>query len=290
MEEARIHTCVICGRAITQKEMERHHPFGRLNVPAITLPVCLYCHDQLTERLRCSGVELEHEIVLTAEQLERNRLWAIVRGLTDMHAELAAQHRQPQAAQLLERVGVSLGRLLTPAEPAEDGVSFGPDPNGNYRRAAERKRKRKPISTRMKRAAKPALTAPQLGDLFSFHAETAQLALGKSNPEHVQHVSRLNRRAGQTKPLLGKLAQLDAPQIEALNALTEQTKGGISAIVDALTSVHNPHATTALQLERVRVATLQLQYLEAVAFSFFDDPATVLARSVPQDSGAETAS
>ena len=49
--------CSICGRKL---QIQEHHVAGRNHDAQLTAPLCTPCHDQVTENLRCAGVDMKY--------------------------------------------------------------------------------------------------------------------------------------------------------------------------------------------------------------------------------------
>ena len=58
--------CSICGRKV---HIEMHHVAGRNHDAELTAPLCIACHDQVTENLRCADVDMR----CTGDSVERVR-------------------------------------------------------------------------------------------------------------------------------------------------------------------------------------------------------------------------
>ena len=60
--------CIVCGREDPMQLrpekrtlLEQHHPLGKSNDPDLTVPLCLNCHAEVTERLRQAGVSMDRQ-------------------------------------------------------------------------------------------------------------------------------------------------------------------------------------------------------------------------------------
>ena len=67
--------CILCGyrtpaglRRVDRAFLEEHHLLGRVHDNALTAPLCLNCHAEVTEDQRLHGVDLESGAQLTPEQ------------------------------------------------------------------------------------------------------------------------------------------------------------------------------------------------------------------------------
>jgi hypothetical protein len=58
--------CSICGRKLP---IQSHHVAGRNHDSELTAPLCIPCHDQITENLRRAGAEMPY----TRDSVERVR-------------------------------------------------------------------------------------------------------------------------------------------------------------------------------------------------------------------------
>ena len=63
---ADLDRCPICGRKI---QIEMHHVAGRNHDAELTAPLCIPCHHQVTENLRCADVDMRS----TRDSTERVR-------------------------------------------------------------------------------------------------------------------------------------------------------------------------------------------------------------------------
>ena len=58
--------CLICGR---KHHIQEHHVAARAHDAELTAPLCIACHDQVTENLRCADVDMRY----TRDRVERVR-------------------------------------------------------------------------------------------------------------------------------------------------------------------------------------------------------------------------
>jgi hypothetical protein len=101
--------CVLCGETeavalqkVPASLLERHHLAGTANDGELVVVVCRNCHALLSEAQRDSEVELRH----AAPRSSLERLEAVLRGLADFFALLAARLRwwADELAKLVSRL------------------------------------------------------------------------------------------------------------------------------------------------------------------------------------------
>jgi len=114
--------CLTCG---VWADLEAHHVAGRNNSPLV-VPVCVPCHDVLSNWQRAAGIELER----AAPRTEPDRTRALVVGAAHLLQLFAQRHRDRSwiSAELWILTARASSRLLDACAPPDRLGRWLPDP------------------------------------------------------------------------------------------------------------------------------------------------------------------